>query len=116
MAASQTLAGKTIAVTGAESGIGRAIAQECAAQGARLCLIGLDAAGLAETAAQIVAAGGTQAVVAPADITDEARMSALFAGLAADGGCTALPPMRGSRSPSRPRWIWTWPFGAVFWR
>ena len=42
---------KVVVVTGAESGIGRAIALACAEQGARLMLAGLDAEGLAQTAA-----------------------------------------------------------------
>ena len=42
---------KLALVTGAASGIGRALALELAARGARLLLVDIDAAGLAETAA-----------------------------------------------------------------
>lgn len=43
---------KTALITGAASGIGRALALELAARGTRLLLADIDAAGLAETAAQ----------------------------------------------------------------
>jgi NAD(P)-dependent dehydrogenase (short-subunit alcohol dehydrogenase family) len=67
--------GKVVVVTGAESGIGRAIALACAAEDARLALAGLDAAGLAETAAL---AGGAQCLVVPTDICERAAMAALY--------------------------------------
>ena len=39
------LKGKKLVVTGAESGIGRAIALKCASLGANVCVAGYDAAG-----------------------------------------------------------------------
>jgi 2-keto-3-deoxy-L-fuconate dehydrogenase len=70
-AAKGRLGGKTALVTGAASGIGRAIAIAFAAEGARLSLVDRDSAGLAETAAQ---AGGT-AMVTTADVTDGQAMA-----------------------------------------
>lgn len=81
----QALAGKVIVVTGAESGIGRAIAVECAAQGARLCIAGIDAARLAETGALIAAAGAAPLAV-PTDITDADAIDRLYAAIAARYG------------------------------
>src|SRR6476469_4679027 len=45
-----TIAGKTAVITGAGSGIGRALAYELARRGARLALSDVDEVGLAETA------------------------------------------------------------------
>lgn len=84
------LDGKSIAVTGSESGIGRAIALECAASGASLTLIGLVREGLDETAELIRSQHGGVARVEVADITDEPRMTRLFADLAAGPGLDGL--------------------------
>lgn len=71
------LAGKVVVVTGAESGIGRAIALSCAAAGARVLASGLVEAPLADTVARIRAAGG-EAHPFACDVRDAARLAALF--------------------------------------
>lgn len=75
---SAPLAGKVVVVTGAESGIGRAIATVCAAQGARLCIAGIDAERLAETEA-LIAAEGEAPLAVPTDITDPDAIDRLYA-------------------------------------
>jgi len=65
---------KSIIVTGAGSGIGRATAQAFLAQGWRVGLIGRRAEPLAETAN-----GHPNAVVLPCDVTDPAAVEAAFA-------------------------------------
>jgi NAD(P)-dependent dehydrogenase (short-subunit alcohol dehydrogenase family) len=69
------LAGRRVFITGAASGIGRAVAIASAAQGARLFLTDRNADGLAETVTTITAAGGEVVMAEPADIRsiDEVR-------------------------------------------
>ncbi len=59
-------AGRSVAVTGAASGIGRALAERFAAAGARVALLDLDGAG-AEAAARSL---GGDAFALPLDVTD----------------------------------------------
>lgn len=69
------LEGKIAVVTGAASGIGRAVAQKLAAEGAQVVIGDRNEAGLAETAALIGAAATTQAL----DVADEASAQAIVA-------------------------------------
>ena len=68
------LTGKTAFVTGASRGIGRAIAVAFAQAGADLALVARTAEGLADTAADVTAAG-RKAVIIPADVTDQAGVA-----------------------------------------
>ncbi len=56
---SRRFEGKVALITGAASGIGRAVALRLAAEGAQVFGHDLNADGLAETAALVAAAGGT---------------------------------------------------------
>lgn len=71
------LAGRTLIVTGAAGGIGRACARAAAAQGASVVLGDLDPAGL-EAAAQPIGAGARVHCV-PVDVTDEGQCDDLVA-------------------------------------
>ncbi|MDR3032885.1 MAG: SDR family NAD(P)-dependent oxidoreductase, partial [Kitasatospora sp.] len=62
-------------ITGAGSGVGRAVARELASAGWRLVLAGRRAAPLAETAAGL---GPGRVLAVPADVTDEEQVEALF--------------------------------------
>jgi len=73
------LAGKTALVTGAATGIGRAIADRFVAEGARVVYADLDAAG-AEAAAQ-----GPSALAVTMDISDEASVESGYAHVVAAG-------------------------------
>jgi 2-hydroxycyclohexanecarboxyl-CoA dehydrogenase len=67
------LEGKIAAVTGAGSGIGRAIALGLAADGARVAVLDLDLAGAQETVEMVRAAGGS-AEAWQVDVADEASV------------------------------------------
>ena len=71
-----SLHGKAVVITGAGSGIGRALALECARRGARLLLADIDATGLAETCGQARALGA-QAASEQVDTGSEASIAAL---------------------------------------
>ena len=62
------LDGKRVIVTGAAGGLGRAFAHAFAGAGARVLVADVNADGMAETVAQIIAAGG-QAYAAAVDVT-----------------------------------------------
>lgn len=65
-------------VTGAGSGIGRAVAERLAARGARVALVDRSVDGLEETRRSIDAAGG-EALTIPGDVTEEAEVAAAVA-------------------------------------
>lgn len=82
--------GKVAVVTGASSGIGRAVAEEAAARGWRVVLADKDLAGSEEAAAEIRKKGGT-ALVVRADVSADADRAALLAAsTAAFGGVDLL--------------------------
>ncbi len=70
------MTGRIAIITGAGSGIGRAVAITLAARGYRLLLAGRRADALEETAA--LATGGEPALCVPTDVTDAASVAALF--------------------------------------
>jgi len=76
---------KATIVTGGASGIGRAIADACAREGARVAVVDLNASAARDTAAAIEKAGGTAAAW-PVDITDVAAVDRMVEDVAARWG------------------------------
>jgi len=85
MIAFPDFAGQTALVTGAASGIGRAVARGLARGGADLVLADLDGARLSEAVAEVGALGTGQARGFELDVTDSARCDEAVAHAAAAG-------------------------------
>ena len=68
------LTDRVVAITGAGSGIGRAIAQAFAAQGARVAVLDRDAEGAQATVDEITRSGG-QAVAIACDVSSAASVA-----------------------------------------
>ncbi|TBR20852.1 SDR family oxidoreductase [bacterium] len=82
--------GKVAVVTGASSGIGRAVAEEAAARGWRVVLADIEPKGAEEAAADIRKKGGA-ALVVKADVSSDADRAALLsASTAVFGGVDLL--------------------------
>jgi NAD(P)-dependent dehydrogenase (short-subunit alcohol dehydrogenase family) len=96
------LRGKTVLVTGASSGIGRAVAIECARAGARLLINGRDQGRLDQTLALLEGKG--HAALA-ADLTDQAQLASLVGqaaeldGVVHAAGIHGVTPVRMLRAP-----------------
>ncbi len=84
------LDGHIAVVTGAASGIGRAIARGYADEGATVVVADVNVAGAAETAAMINAAGDNRASAVTLDVTDRANCAAVAAEVARDVGPVSI--------------------------
>jgi NAD(P)-dependent dehydrogenase (short-subunit alcohol dehydrogenase family) len=72
----KSLDGKVVVITGAGSGIGRALAAEVASHGARVAISDVNETGLAETVELAKQAGATEARVDRLDVSDRAAFLA----------------------------------------
>jgi len=95
------LSTRVAAVTGANRGIGRAIAVALAAGGFTVAASARDPASLADTVAQAGKAGGT-AVPLACDVRDEASVAAMAAGAQELGPVHAVVANAGVAGPTRP--------------
>jgi hypothetical protein len=82
----RTLDGKVVVVTGAGSGIGRALALNLGDRGARLALSDWDGSGLQETADLVVAKSSTSVRTDKVDVRDRAAMAAYATSVVEDFG------------------------------
>ncbi|MDX1982723.1 MAG: SDR family oxidoreductase [Bryobacteraceae bacterium] len=74
------LEGKSVLITGAASGIGRAAAQWCGAEGARVLALDRSREAVESVAAAIRESGGSAGPL-PCDVTDTAAVTAAFSGI-----------------------------------
>jgi NAD(P)-dependent dehydrogenase (short-subunit alcohol dehydrogenase family) len=95
------LSARVAAVTGANRGIGRAIAVALAAGGFTVAASARDPASLADTVAEAGKAGGT-AVPLACDVRDEASVAAMAAQAEALGPVQAVVANAGVAGPTRP--------------
>ena len=77
---------KVVVITGAGSGIGRALAQNFASRGARLAISDVDDAGLAETVSRLERAGVREVRADHLDVADRAAFTTYAASVAAHFG------------------------------
>jgi NAD(P)-dependent dehydrogenase (short-subunit alcohol dehydrogenase family) len=88
--ARRSFTGRTVLVTGAGGGLGRALALRFAASGARIVALDKDASGLESLRAEVEGRGGACLVV-PCDVTDaDACVGAVAAGVARFGSLDVL--------------------------
>jgi short-subunit dehydrogenase len=76
--------GSAAAITGAASGIGRALALELAARGCDMALADLDRAGLESVATEITAAHSRRVTIRTVDVADPEQIQAFAAAAVAD--------------------------------
>lgn len=81
----QNLRHRTVVITGASAGVGRAVAHRFARAGARLALIARDAAALNDVKQEVESLGGT-AMIASADVSDADAVFAAADRIAASAG------------------------------
>ncbi|HZC70031.1 MAG TPA: SDR family oxidoreductase [Jatrophihabitans sp.] len=78
--------GNRVLITGAASGIGRALAAAAGRDGAQLVLTDRNASLLDQTAAELRAAGARVVLARPADVSELAQVQSLADAVHADGG------------------------------
>lgn len=110
MAVVVDMRGEAALVTGAASGLGRAVAVRLAEAGANLCLVDINAEGLRETA-ELLSGAGVEMIGRLADISDqEACQSTVEATVAKFGRLDALCNVAGviylANTPDMPADLW----------
>lgn len=106
---------KVAVITGAGSGIGRALAARCARDGMRLVLADVDEAGLSETAGQLGLASG-DCLLQTCDVSQPQDLEALAAATYAQFGVAHLLCNNAGVAPMGPAWSatlddWQWGLG-----
>ncbi|HYI61763.1 MAG TPA: SDR family NAD(P)-dependent oxidoreductase [Acidimicrobiales bacterium] len=114
-----TIEGKVAVVTGAASGIGRALARRCAAGGASVVLADVEEAALEAVAAEL-AGSGAEVLAVPTDVSDGAAVDALRDTALDRFGAVHLLCNNAGVSIGGPMWEhttedWEWVLGVNLW-
>ena len=115
----QTFANKVAVITGAASGIGRAIAERCVDEGMKVVLADIEVEALTATAAALRAQGATVLAV-PTDVADAAAVAALAEQTIATFGAVHLLCNNAGVAATGPIWErsltdWAWVLGVNLW-
>jgi NAD(P)-dependent dehydrogenase (short-subunit alcohol dehydrogenase family) len=115
----QALRDKVAVVTGAASGIGRALATAFAGEGMRVVLADVEAAALDE-AAHAIAGGGAQAIAVPTDVSKGEQVDALAVAAERAFGAVHVVCNNAGVSVSGLSWMhtiadWEWVLGVNLW-
>jgi NAD(P)-dependent dehydrogenase (short-subunit alcohol dehydrogenase family) len=115
----QALRDKVAVVTGAASGIGRALAAAFAGEGMRVVLADVEAAALDE-AAHAIARGGAQAIAVPTDVSKGEQVDALAVAAERAFGAVHVVCNNAGVSASGLSWMhtiadWEWVLGVNLW-
>ena len=98
------LRGAAVCITGGTRGLGRAVAEQLASEGARVAVLGRRTDALHDTGRALRAIGATDVLALAADLTEPAAVTAAFDGLGARWGeLNALVNVAGP-STQRVRW------------
>lgn len=113
------LSGKRAIITGAASGIGRALTDRLAAEGVRLAIADIEAAPL-ETARAELEAAGAAVIAVVTDVTEAAQVEALRDATLAAFGATHIVINNAGVSTSGPVWnlderTWAWVLNVNLW-
>jgi NAD(P)-dependent dehydrogenase (short-subunit alcohol dehydrogenase family) len=113
------LRGKVAVVTGAASGIGRALAERFAAEGMKVVLADVERTALAETE-KALAAGGTSVVAVPTDVSKAGDVEALARRTLDAFGAVHLLCNNAGVVAAGPTWErtvadWEWVLGVNLW-
>jgi 3-oxoacyl-[acyl-carrier protein] reductase len=96
------LRGATVCISGGTKGIGLALAQRLAGEGARLCITGRQQSSIDAAAAQLLEAGAMEAFGLALDLLDPAQISDAYAQLGARwGALNVLVNMAGTSDTPR---------------
>ena len=111
--------GRVAVITGAGSGIGRALAGRAAAEGMRVVIADVEVNALEETAAEVETAGA-EVIVAPTDVSRPDQVDALAALAYERFGavhllCNNAGVFQGGITWQRELADWEWVFGVNFW-